>query len=171
MVSPLNQTWKSWEERRWSPTKAALDCETNSPCQPLWKCLEKSKENVHTDVRVKGKWFELRSNGQLCGLIMYKSVTSQQPEESCHNNYWWKSRGLCPPPPPPKQKLWTLGEKDRVRDPPPTFHLLHTCFELKFLLQEQLKTFLSHSFNCSMRFVLHKIICLLMHWISGLQPQ
>ena len=79
--------------------------------------------------------------------------------------------GAYAPLPPPKQKLWTLGEKDRVRGPPPTLHLLHTCFELKFLLQEQLKTFLSHSFNCSMRFVLHKIICLLMHWISGLQAQ
>ena len=33
--------------------KAALDCQTNSPCQPLWKCLEDIMENMHTYVRVK----------------------------------------------------------------------------------------------------------------------
>ena len=145
MVSPLNQTWKSWEERRWSPTKTALDCETNSPCQPLWKCLEKSKENVHTDVRVKGKWFELRSNGQLCGLIMYKSVTSQQPEESCHNNYWRKSRGLCPPPPPPQTKTLNFGGEGQGEGPSPHVPPPAYMLWIKFLLQEQLKTFLSHS--------------------------
>ena len=80
--------------------------------------------------------------------------------------------GAYAPLPPPKQKLWTLGEKDMVRDPPPTLHLLHTCFELNSYCKSSLKLFcLTVCFNCSMRFVLHKIICLLMHWISGLQPQ
>ena len=32
-------------------TKAALDCYTYSPCQPLWKCMENSMENMHVDVR------------------------------------------------------------------------------------------------------------------------
>ena len=38
------------ENRRWSLTKVALDCEKNSPCQPLWKCMRNSMENMHTDV-------------------------------------------------------------------------------------------------------------------------
>ena len=33
-------------------TKAALDFETNSPCQPLWKFMENSMENMDTDVKV-----------------------------------------------------------------------------------------------------------------------
>ena len=36
-------------------TKAAPDCYTYSPCQPLWKCMENSMENsmenIHADVR------------------------------------------------------------------------------------------------------------------------
>ena len=40
------------ENRRWSLTKVALDCEKNSPCQPLWKCMGNSMENMHTDVRL-----------------------------------------------------------------------------------------------------------------------
>ena len=30
----------------------AFDCETNSPCWHLRKCVKNSVENVHTDVRV-----------------------------------------------------------------------------------------------------------------------
>ena len=33
-------------------TRTALDCETNSPFQSFWKCMENSMENMHTDVRV-----------------------------------------------------------------------------------------------------------------------
>ena len=33
--------------------KKALDCKTNSPCQNLRKCIEKSIESMHTEVRVK----------------------------------------------------------------------------------------------------------------------
>ena len=36
-----------------SPTKEALDCYTNSPCQHLSKCMENSLESMHTDVRLK----------------------------------------------------------------------------------------------------------------------
>ena len=32
--------------------KKALDFLTNSPCQHLMKCLENSKEDMHTDVRM-----------------------------------------------------------------------------------------------------------------------
>ena len=51
-ISPLNHTLRSWEWRKWSPTKEALDCETNSPCQNLRKCIKDSVENMHTDVRL-----------------------------------------------------------------------------------------------------------------------
>ena len=30
----------------------ALNCETNSPCQFLGKCVENSLENMHSDVRM-----------------------------------------------------------------------------------------------------------------------
>lgn len=33
--------------------KKALDCFINSPCQHVMKCKKRSRENVHTDVRVK----------------------------------------------------------------------------------------------------------------------
>ena len=33
-------------------TKEAFDCKTNSPRQFLKKCMEKSVENMHTDVKV-----------------------------------------------------------------------------------------------------------------------
>ena len=33
-------------------TKEALECETNSPCQHLKKCMMNSSENIHTDIRV-----------------------------------------------------------------------------------------------------------------------
>ena len=36
-----------------SPTKEALDCKTNSPCQYNRKCIENSVEKMYTDVRVK----------------------------------------------------------------------------------------------------------------------
>ena len=32
--------------------KEALNCLTNSLCQHLGKCIENSKENMHTDVRM-----------------------------------------------------------------------------------------------------------------------
>ena len=30
--------------------KLDLDCWTNSPCQRLWKYIENSMENMHTDI-------------------------------------------------------------------------------------------------------------------------
>ena len=48
-----------------------------------------------------------------------------------------------PPPPNKNSELW--GRRTGWGTLPPTPHLLHTCFELKFLSQEQLKPFLSHS--------------------------
>ena len=36
----------------WSPTKEALHCKPNSPCQHLRKHIENSMENMHADVRV-----------------------------------------------------------------------------------------------------------------------
>ena len=49
-MSPLSHTLWSREKRKWSPTKGALNCWTNSPYQHLRKCIENSKENMHTDV-------------------------------------------------------------------------------------------------------------------------
>ena len=53
-LQPLNQTLRSREWRKWSPTKEVLDCKTNSPCQHLKKCIENSEENMHINDRVKG---------------------------------------------------------------------------------------------------------------------
>ena len=174
MVSPLNQTWKSCEERRWSPTKTALDCETNSPCQPLWKCLKKSKETGDCILMLGWRVNGLNS-GVMVSCVVLSCVSEWHPNNLKNHviiTIGIGGRAGAMPPSPPKQKLWTLGEKDRVRDPPPTLHLLHTCFELNSYCKSSFKLFcLKVCFNCSMRFVLHKIICLLMHWISGLQPQ
>ena len=41
-------TLTSGEQRNWSPTKEAPDCQTNSPHQHLRKCIENSMENMHT---------------------------------------------------------------------------------------------------------------------------
>ena len=45
-------TLTSGEQRNWSPTKEAPDCQTNSPQLHLRKCIENSMENMHTDVWV-----------------------------------------------------------------------------------------------------------------------
>ena len=45
---PLNHG----EWRKWSPTKEALDCWSNSPCKHCKKCMENSMKNMHSDVRV-----------------------------------------------------------------------------------------------------------------------
>ena len=52
-TSSLNHILRSWEYRKWSTITEALDRQANSPCQHLWKCIENSMENVHTDVRVE----------------------------------------------------------------------------------------------------------------------
>ena len=51
-ISPLNHTLPSQEQRKWSQTKEALDCWTNSPCQYVRKCIENRTENMHRDVGV-----------------------------------------------------------------------------------------------------------------------
>ena len=51
-ISPLNHTLPSQEQRKWSQTKEALDCWTNSPCQYVRKCIENRTENMHGDVGV-----------------------------------------------------------------------------------------------------------------------
>ena len=38
------------KKRKLLPNEEVLDCWTNSPCQRLWKCIENSMENMHTDV-------------------------------------------------------------------------------------------------------------------------
>ena len=43
---------RSREERKWSPNKEALDCETNSPCQHYRKGIQNSIENMYTNFRV-----------------------------------------------------------------------------------------------------------------------
>ena len=52
MVALPSHTLRLGELRKWSPIKEAVDCETNSPCYHLMKCLENITENMHTDVRV-----------------------------------------------------------------------------------------------------------------------
>ena len=37
---------------KWSPTKEALDCRTNSPYEHLKKCIENGVENIYTDFRL-----------------------------------------------------------------------------------------------------------------------
>ena len=38
---------------KWSSTKEALDCYSNSPCQHIRKGIENSIENMHIEVRVQ----------------------------------------------------------------------------------------------------------------------
>ena len=35
-----------------TPTIEVLDCQTNSPCQHLRKCIRNSLENMHADVMI-----------------------------------------------------------------------------------------------------------------------
>ena len=39
-----------------TPTIDVLDCQTNSPCQHLRKCIRNSLENMHADVMIDKKW-------------------------------------------------------------------------------------------------------------------
>ena len=50
----LNQirSLRSQELRKLSPTKEALDCQTNSPCPHLKKCMWNSMENMQIDGKV-----------------------------------------------------------------------------------------------------------------------
>ena len=57
LISPYNITLESHIKvtrikKKRSPTKEALDCLTNSPCQHLNKYTENSMENMHADLRV-----------------------------------------------------------------------------------------------------------------------
>ena len=54
IISPQIHSFKSREKEKWSITKGALDCFTNSPCQHLKKHIENSMENMQTDVGCKG---------------------------------------------------------------------------------------------------------------------
>ena len=53
-ISPLSQTLRSWEYRKWSPTKEPFFFFflTNSPCQHPRKCMGNSMKNNHIDVRL-----------------------------------------------------------------------------------------------------------------------
>ena len=173
MVSPLNQTWKSWEERRWSPTKAALDCEIIllvSLFGNVWRKVRRIYILV-LGWRVNGL-----NSGVMVNCVVLSCISQWHPNNLKNHviiTIGGRAGAYAPLPPPPQTKTLNFGGgKDRVRDPPPTLHLLHTCFELNSYCKSSLKLFcLKVCFNCSMWFVLHKIICLLMHWIRGLQPQ
>ena len=52
-MSVPNHTLKLVRIKEWSPTKEALDYETNSPHQHLRECVGNSMENMHTDARVE----------------------------------------------------------------------------------------------------------------------
>ena len=52
IISTQNHTLRSQEYWKYLPTKEALDCSTNSPCQHLRKCIENGMERMHTDARV-----------------------------------------------------------------------------------------------------------------------
>ena len=53
IILTQNHTLRSQEYWKYSPTKEALDCSTNSPCQHLRKCIENGMERMHTDARVQ----------------------------------------------------------------------------------------------------------------------
>ena len=38
--------------KEWSPIKESLDCQKNSPCQHLRKCIKNSMKTMHTNIRV-----------------------------------------------------------------------------------------------------------------------
>ena len=56
LISPYNITPEShikvWRIKEMIASKEGLDCLTNSPCQHIRKCVENSKDNMHTDVRM-----------------------------------------------------------------------------------------------------------------------
>ena len=56
LISPYNITAEShikvWRIKEMIASLEALDCLTNSPCQHIRKCVENSKDNMHTDVRM-----------------------------------------------------------------------------------------------------------------------
>ena len=79
--------------------KAALDCNTNSPCRYLSKCKEDSIENMHTDVRVLrvhwvdkiGKFHEASVFLQLDfhSIILLREPDSESQAFSC--GFYWVS--------------------------------------------------------------------------------
>ena len=79
--------------------KAALDCNTNSPCRYLSKCKEDSIENMHTDVRVLrvhwvdkiGKFHEASVFLLLVfhSIILLRKPNSESQAFSC--GFYWVS--------------------------------------------------------------------------------
>ena len=88
-ISPLHQTLRSLEERKWSLTEEALACHTNSPWQHLRKCIEIGMENMHTDVRV------VRVKTMIAHIFLLRVKSYAADMRSTFSNpsilyYWWQ---------------------------------------------------------------------------------
>ena len=73
---------RSWEYRKWSPTKEAPDCYTNSPCWYIKKRIKNIMENIPTDVVVRRvkviillPWLSLTGMVSLCEVSPFSAVS------------------------------------------------------------------------------------------------
>ena len=74
------------EYRKWSPTKEAPDCYTNSPCWYIKKCIKNIMENIPTDVVVRRvkviillPWLSLTGMVSLCEVSPFSAVSPLMP--------------------------------------------------------------------------------------------
>ena len=51
-IARITADFKLDASRTCSPSKESLDCQTNSPCQYIGKCIKNSIENIHSEARV-----------------------------------------------------------------------------------------------------------------------
>ena len=77
---------RSWENRKWSPTKEAPDCYTNSPCWHIKKRIKNIMENIPTDVAVRRvkviillPWLSLTGMVSLCEVSPFSAVSPLMP--------------------------------------------------------------------------------------------
>ena len=68
----------------------AFDCQTNSPCQHLKKCIKNSMENMHTDVIVKKVKVGSRELVSLPNVTFFLRVhfASKITFEGCSKIFW-----------------------------------------------------------------------------------
>ena len=77
---------RSWEYRKWSPTKEAPDCYTNSPFWYIKKRIKNIMENIPTDVVVRRvkviillPWLSLTGMVSLCEVSPFSAVSPLMP--------------------------------------------------------------------------------------------
>ena len=77
---------RSWECRKWSPTKEAPDCYTNSPCWYIKKRIKNIMENIPNDVVVRRvkviillPWLSLTGMVSLCEVSPFSAVSPLMP--------------------------------------------------------------------------------------------